>query len=239
MASIVKSNHKLKIYQKLFKEKKILFSIIEQQELLEAVLERKERDDDLAEFVNFNNIGEQENTALHLAQTKECYLACSVLLKAGDYQLKLNRDNHPPALEKLLNHDKVSEITDSLVRGLLQKVRGNMIKPDEAYEEILGKQNEEGETLLGRLNISMASRSEALRLPSSKGLRFSVVNSNLPDALQAWFKADGKVKEEESVKMRELLENEGVVMRMSSEETWDMGEAVRMWNDRNKNLGEF
>ena len=238
MASIVKSNDRVKIYQKLFKEKKILFSIIEQQELLEAVLERKERDDDLAEFVNFNNIGEQENTALHLAQTKECYLACSVLLKAGDYQLKLNRDNHPPALEKLLNHDKVSEITDSLVRGLLQKVRLKLLDSEEVYNEILSKQNEAGETLLARLNINMATRSEVLGLPS-KGLRFSVANPELPGALQTWFKAGGKEKgKDEAMKLRELLLLKGTNMRISSEET-DLREAVRMWNGRNKNLGEF
>ena len=238
MGSIVKSNDRVKIYQHLFKEKKLLFGILEQQELLEAVLERDEQDDDLADFVNYNNPEENENTVLHIAVSKECYPACSVLLKAGDYQLRLNRDNHAPALENLLNHDKVSEITDILVRGLLLKVRVKMMNPDEASTEILDKQNEEGETLLACLNINMATRSEVLRLPSN-GLRFSVVNTELPGALQAWFKSDGKeTEDEESVKMRELLLLKGVVMRISPEET-DLREAVWRWNGRNKNLGEF
>ena len=114
-----------------------------------------------------------------------------------------------------------------------------MLTQDGAYE-ILSKQNEEEETLLAHLNLSMATWSEIVRLPTSKlGLTFSVVNTELPDALQAWVKADGKEKkEEEAVKMRELLEKKGVVMRISSEET-ELGEAVRMWNDRNKNLGEY
>ena len=131
-------------------------------------------------------------------------------------------------------------ITDSLVRGLLLKVRVSLLNRDEAYESILNKQNEEEETLLARINISMATWSEIVRLPTSKlGLTFSVVNTELPDALQAWVKADGiEKKEEEAVKMKELLEKKGVIMRMSSEET-DLGEAVRMWNDRNKNLGEY
>ena len=239
MASIVKSNDRVKIYQKLFIEKQILFTSIEQQELLEAILERDEKDDDLAYFVNYP--GEYyENTALHIAVDKECYLSCSVLLKAGDYQLRLNRNNQPPALEKLLNHDKVSEITDSLVRGLLQKIRGKMMNPDEAYTEILIKQNEEGKTLLARINLSVATWTEVIRLPTSQlGLSFSAVNTELPGALQAWFKSDGKeTEDEESVKMRELLLLKGVVMRISPEET-DLREAVWRWNGRNKNLGEF
>ena len=69
-----------------------------------------------------------------------------------------------------------------------------------------------------------------------KGLRFSVINTKLPGALQAWFKADGKEKEDKELK--ELLNTKGVVMRMSSEET-DLAEAVRMWNERNKNLSEY
>ena len=236
MALIVKSNDRVKIYQKLFIEKQILFTSIEQQELLEAILERDEKDDDLAYFVNYP--GEYyENTALHIAVDKECYLSCSVLLKAGDYQLRLNRNNQPPALEKLLNHDKVSEITESLVRGLLLKVRVNMMNPDEAYTEILGKLNEEGRTLIVRLNLSMATWSEVVRLPTSNlGLRFSAINTKLPGALQAWFKADGKEKEDKE--LVELLNTKGVVMRMSSEET-ELAEAVRMWNERNKNLSEY
>ena len=240
MGSIVKSNDRVKIYQQLFLEKKILFGILDQQELLDAVLERDEQDDDLTDFVNYNNPEENENTALHIAVSKECYPACSVLLNAGDNQLRLNRDNPPPALENLLNHDKVSEITDSLVRGLLVKVRVKMMNPDEAYTEVLSKQNEEGETLLARIKISVATWTEVVRLPTSKkGLRFSVVNTELPGALQAWFKADGKeAEDEESVKMRELLLLKGVVMRISPEET-DLREAVWRWNGRNKNLGEF
>ena len=111
MASIVKSNDRVKIYQKLFIEKKILFDMIDQQELLEAVLERDEPDDDLADFVNYNNPGDKENTALHNAVNMECYPACSVLLKAGDYQFRSNRDAFTPAMEKLFNHQTWSEVS--------------------------------------------------------------------------------------------------------------------------------
>ena len=175
MASIVKSNDRVKIYQKLFIEQKILFDMIDQQELLEAVLERDEHDDDLADFVNYNNPGDQENTALHNAVNMECYPACSVLLKAGDYQLRPNKDSHPPAVEKLFNQGRDSDITESIVRGLLQKVRLNLLNPDEVYNEILSKQNEEGESLLARLNLSMATWSEIVRLPSKKGLPFFIL----------------------------------------------------------------
>ena len=238
IASIVKSNDRVKIYQQLFLEKKLLFGILEQQELMQAVLERDEQDDDLADFVNYNNPEENENTALHIAVSKECYPACSVLLKAGDYQVRPNKDSHPPAVEKLFNHDKVSEIADSLVRGLLQKVRVKLLDSDEVYNNILSKQNREGETLLGRLNIRVATRSEVVGIPS-KGVRFSVANSELPGALQTWFKAGGKEKgEDEAMKLRELLLLKGVVLRMRPEET-DLGDAVWRWNERNKNLGEF
>ena len=94
--------------------------------------------------------------------------------------------------------------------------------------------NEEDET---HLNISVAYWSLVVRLPTSeKGLRFSVVNTELPGALQAWFKAGEN--EEESVKLRNILLRKGLVLRMGSEET-DLREAVRVWNQRNENLGEY
>ena len=123
---------------------------------------------------------------------------------------------------------------DSLVQSVLLKVRDNLLDPDEAYGEILSMRNEEEET---HLNISMASWSLVVRLPTKKvGLMFSVVNSELPGALQAWFNADGN--EEESVKLRNILLRKGLVLRMGSEET-DLREAVRVWNERNENLGEY
>ena len=123
---------------------------------------------------------------------------------------------------------------DSLVQSVLLKVRDNLLDPDEAYDEILSMRNEEDET---HLNISMASWSLVVRLPTKKvGLMFSVVNSELPGALQAWFNADGN--EEESVKLRNILLRKGLVLRMGPEET-DLREAVRMWNQRNENLGEY
>ena len=109
-----------------------------------------------------------------------------------------------------------------------------------AHEHLFGQ----SETLLAQINISMAAWSEVVRLPNSKkGLRFSIVNTELPGALQTWFKSalgSNEDEDEESAKMRELLLKKGVVMSMSSEET-DLGEfreAVLMWNGRNKNLSE-
>lgn len=123
---------------------------------------------------------------------------------------------------------------DSLVQSVLLKVRANLLDPDEAYGEILSMRNGEDET---HLNISMATWSLVIRLPTRKfGLMFSVVNSELPGALQAWFNAGEK--EEESVKLRKILLRKGLVLSMGSEET-DMGEAVRVWNERNENLGEY
>ena len=123
---------------------------------------------------------------------------------------------------------------DSLVQSVLLKVRANLLDPDEAYDEILSMRNEEEET---HLNISVASWSLVVRLPTEKiGLMFSVVNTELPGALQAWFNAGEN--EEESVKLRKLLLRKGLVLRMGPEET-DLREAVRMWNQRNENLGEY
>ena len=123
---------------------------------------------------------------------------------------------------------------DSLVQSVLLKVRANLLDPDEAYDEILSMRNEEEET---HLNISVASWSLVVRLPTSeKGLRFSVVNTELPGALQAWFNAGEN--EEESVKLRNILLRKGLVLRMGPEET-DLREAVRVWNERNENLGEY
>ena len=123
---------------------------------------------------------------------------------------------------------------DSLVQSVLLKVRDNLLDPDEAYGEILSMRNEEEET---HLNISVATWTKVVRLPTSQlGLSFSVVNTKLPGALQAWFNADGN--EEESVKLRNILLRKGLVLRMGPEET-DLREAVRVWNQRNENLGEY
>ena len=123
---------------------------------------------------------------------------------------------------------------DSLVQSVLLKVRANLLDPDEACDEILSMRNEEEET---HLNISVASWSLVVRLPTEKiGLMFSVVNTELPGALQAWFNAGEN--EEESVKLRNILLRKGLVLRMGPEET-DLREAVRVWNERNENLGEY
>ena len=123
---------------------------------------------------------------------------------------------------------------DSLVQSVLLKVRANLLDPDEACDEILSMRNEEEET---HLNISVASWSLVVRLPTEKiGLMFSVVNTELPGALQAWFNAGEN--EEESVKLRSILLRKGLVLRMGPEET-DLREAVRVWNERNENLGEY
>ena len=121
---------------------------------------------------------------------------------------------------------------DNLVQSILLDVRDNGLHPDEAYAEILCNLKKEDET---HLNISLAAWSLIVRLPTI-GLSFSVVNTKLPGALQAWFNADGN--EEESVKLRNILLRKGLVLRMGPEET-DLREAVRMWNQRNENLGEY
>ena len=251
MTSIANSIDKTKIYKKIFIENRILFTMIEEPDLLEAVLERSERDEDLADFVNFNNPEDNDNTALHIAVEKECFLSCSVLLKAGDHQMRGNRDNNTPAVERLFNHVEIRahgktpalgqlnntrdpEISDSMVRGLLQKVRNNLLDANYVFNNILSKQNEDGQTLLARLNLSMPTWSEVVRLPARKSLRFSIINSELPDLLLAWFKADRKMQKQESVKLRELLERKGVVVRQNT----SLEEAVHMWNKRNPDLSK-
>ena len=238
MTSIANSIDKTKIYKKIFIENRILFTMIEEPDLLKAVLERSERDEDLADFVNFNNPEDNDNTALHIAVKKECYLSCSLLLKAGHYQMRANRASNTPHLEKLFNQGRDLEISECMVRGLLAKVRINLLSASTVYDNILSKQNDKKETLLARLNLSISTWSEVVRLPSRKSLRFSIINSELPDLLLAWFKADGEMKKQESVKVRELLERKGVVIRKNYEKT-DLEEAVLKWNESNQDLCEW
>ena len=79
--------------------------------------------------------------------------------------------------------------------------------------------------------------SEIVRLPD-KGLKFSIVNTEVRAALLAWYKVESAGKEEEAAEVRKLLEKKGVVVRGSREET-EMMPAIQRWNEKNKQLCEY
>ena len=82
--------------------------------------------------------------------------------------------------------------------------------------------------------------SEVVRLPEL-GLKFSIINTEVPAALLAWYKAEsaGKGSAAEAAVVRTILENKGVVVvRESSEET-ELMPAILSWNEKNKQLCEY
>ena len=129
MSEVYKSKDKVKMYKKLFEEKQIIFEMIEKPEMLQAILDSEVPDSDMADFVNIKD--SSENTALHVAVDRNRHASSALLLKAGNFQLIANRDAHPPTLENLFQQDRASEITDSLVRGLLQKSKMKHLEPEE------------------------------------------------------------------------------------------------------------
>ena len=162
----------------------------------------------LAEMLPYS----RNQTALHLAVDKRCYASASALLKAGGYQLKPDEDSFTPDLESLFNFFETTKITDRHVRGLLMKTKMKIRTPQELHKNHLSQEDQDGQTLFSRLNLSLTTWSEVVRLPT-KGLKFSIVNNKVPEALLAWFKAesDGKATKEESAKVRNLLEGGAAV----------------------------
>ena len=241
MAEVYKSTDKVKVFKRILEEDRALFKLVEQPEILGSLLERDEPDPDVEEFVNIQDPTKKQQTALHIAVSKRCYASASVLLKAGSYQLKLDGANLTPDLESLFNLDQAPEITESHVRGLLQKTRMKVLSPEDCWKLLKQQQNEDGKhmNLLSSVKMGSAAWSEVLRLPA-KGLKFSIINTEVPAALLAWYKAEsaGKGSEEESAVVRKILENKGLVVRESSEET-ELMPAILSWNEKNKQLCKY
>ena len=238
MLEVYKSKDKVKFFKKMFDEKRVLFQFVEQPEMLASILEREELDPDVEEFINIQEPSERLKTVIHLAVDRRCYDSTSVLLNAGNYQFNMDGAGLLPELEGLLNHDEATKITESIVRGALQKTRMKTLKTQDLHKEYLSREDKDGKTLLSRLNLSLTILSEVVRLPT-KGLKFSIVNKEVPEALLAWSKAEfaGKATKEESAKVQKLLEEKGVVVRGRSDES-ELMQAIERWNDKNKQLCE-
>ena len=239
MLEVYKSKDKVKFFKKMFDEKRVLFQFVEQPEMLASILEREELDPDVEEFINIQEPSERLKTVIHLAVDRRCYDSTSVLLNAGNYQFNMDGAGLLPELEGLLNHDEATKITESIVRGALQKTRIKTLKTQDLHKEYLSREDKDGQTLLSRLNLSLTILSEVVRLPVDKGLKFSIVNNEVPEALLLWFKTEsaGKTAKEESAIVRNLLEEKGVVVRGRSEES-ELMQAIQRWNEKNKQLCE-
>ena len=131
MSEVYKSGEKLKITKRILEQRLFLFQIVEKPELVAAILDRDEADPELEELINVQE-PKRKLTALHLAVEKNSLASSSSILKAANYKLKLDGEGLPPALERLFQEGTVSEITGSLVRGLVEKIRMKSLHPDEA-----------------------------------------------------------------------------------------------------------
>ena len=121
MSEVYKSAEKLKITKRVLEQKRFLFKIVEKPELVAAILDRDEPDPELEELINVQEPTKRKFTALHLAVEKNSLASSSSILKAVNYKLKLDGEGLPPALERLFQEGTVSEITESLVRGIVEK----------------------------------------------------------------------------------------------------------------------
>ena len=149
-----------------------------------------------------------------------------------------------PDLESLFNLDDAAKITDSHVRGLLQLTRMKILKPEDCWKILTQEKEDEegntdGKTLLSWPKLTTATMSEVVRLPA-KGLKFSIINTEAPAALLAWYKAESarKGSAAEATVVRKILENKGLVVRESSEET-ELMPAILSWNEKNKQLCKY
>ena len=133
MVAIHKSNDKRKFLKKIFQESQLLFRT-KSADLIRAVVDTKKPDEDLAHFVNLQDPENNNDTGLHLACRRSCHASASLLLKAGGYQLKANRDALTPSLETFFTEGKISNVTDILVKGLIKKAKMNLLPLLEAIK---------------------------------------------------------------------------------------------------------
>ena len=77
-----------------------------------------------------------------------------------------------------------------------------------------------------------------------KGLKFRVENKELAEALKTWYNTTidpdaGEEREEEAAELvRTLIEKRGVIVKPLDNDN-DLRSAVQLWNEKNKNLGEY
>ena len=117
------------------------------------------------------------------------------------------------------------------------------MKPEDCWKILTQEKKDEkgygdGKTLLSQLDLTTATMSEALRLPA-KGLKYSIINTEAPAALLAWYKAEsaGKGSEEEAA-VQNLLDLKGDVVKEGSEEM-ELRPAIQRWNEKNKQLCKY
>ena len=248
MTEVYQSKEKVKIFKRLLEEKRALFIFLEQPEMLGAILERDEPDPDVEEFINIHDAEEKFKTVIHVTTDKRCYKSLSVLLKAGNYQLKLDGAGSLPNIESLFNLDDAAKITEIHVRGLLQKTRMKILKPEDCWKSLSQQKNYVRCTdvyqpshmnLLSSLTMGLATWFEVVSLPSN-GLKFSIINTEVPSALLSWYKAEstGKGADDEAADVRKLLEKKGVFVRESLEEI-ELMPAIRRWNEKNTHFCEY
>ena len=115
------------------------------------------------------------------------------------------------------------------------------MKPDDCWKLLsLQKKNDRQHmNLLSSVTMGPATWSEVLRIPPAKGLKFSIINTEVPAALLAWYKAEsgGKGADDEEA-VQHLLEKKGIVVRESGEET-ELMPAIQRWNEKKKHLCEY
>lgn len=239
MEEVNKSKDKVKIFKKIFEENQALFDFVEQPDMLCSLLERDEPDPDMEEFINIQDPKEGFKTVIHVAADRRCYASLSALLKAGSYQLKLDGAGVLPDLESLFNLEDAAKITEIHVKGLLQKTKVKNLKPEDCWKILTQEKNKDGKTLLSQLDLNTATWSEVVRLPTL-GLKFSIINIEVPATLLAWYKAESarKGSEEEAAAVRNLLDLNGLVVKENSEET-ELRQAIQRWNENNKQLCKY
>ena len=298
MSEVYKSAEKLKITKRVLEQKLFLFQIVEKPELVEAILDRDEPDPELEELINVQE-PKRKFTALHLAVEKNSLASSSSILKAANYKLKLDGEGLPPALERLFQEGTVSEIKESLVRGLVEKIRMKSLHPDEALRCLrlehessfsvlnlvdsncwsvvaalegigvkiatfaprmgvefaewlvvktkeedwdrmkaynrLTRMNKEGKTALSRLG--MQRWSEANMWTSKLGLLFSIDDTELKEAIEAWSKTHLQSgTEEEAALVRQCIQEKGAVVKLVVNSSNDLRTAVERWNEKNKTI---
>ena len=103
--------------------------------------------------------------------------------------------------------------------------------------------NQEDKTPITRLSLEMPMWTK-LSMWVKKGLQFRVENKEVAEALKTWYNTtiDPHVGEEEQAEeaelVRSLIEKRGVVVKLLENDD-DLRPVVQLWNERNKNLGEY
>ena len=134
MTEVYTSKDKLEFVKRLFKDKDVLFENVDKPAVLKAMIGKNIGDPAVVKLVNLKKGSKGGNTALHEAVKMMSYQSTSILLKAGNFKFILNEDDFTPALENLFQEEKVSEIDQNLVRGLLMKTKNKLLSPERTLD---------------------------------------------------------------------------------------------------------